>query len=33
MFISIKTTSPHEGNLRTERTKNTGAQFLCVPTC
>ena len=27
----MKTTSPHEGNLRDERIKNSGAQFfLCV---
>ena len=30
MFKSIKTTSPHEVNLRTERIRNSGAQ-LFVP--
>ena len=31
VFISVKTTSPHERNLRAERIKNSAAQFFCVP--
>ena len=32
VFISIKTTSPHRGNLRAERIGNSGTQFfLCKP--
>ena len=28
MSISIKTTSPHEGHLRAERIRSSGAQFF-----
>ena len=31
VFISIKTTTPHEGNLRAERIENFVIQFFCMP--
>ena len=31
VFRSVKTTGTHEGNLRAERIRNSGTQFLCVP--
>ena len=29
--LSIKATSPHEGNLRARSIRNSRAQFMCVP--
>ena len=31
MIISIKITSPHEGNLRAEKIGNSCTQFFCMP--
>ena len=30
VFISVKNTCPHGGNVRAEKIKNSGAQFFCV---